>query len=172
MSLYNMVMGTNPFAGMLLALLGFQKPNEEIPRLRDCYVDQQGYVVILTRTGGGNRAEYAEGNAKLAALPGFVGTMDWQLDTTFALWVYNLTDDPEADEIAQQLAGIGARMDLDAKFTAAVEDLGSPNPKPSTLAALERLRPTMKQVAEFVQGVEPALTLLDSDHPLHKGGQP
>ena len=53
MSLYNALFGTNPFANALLMALGITA--SDVPRFRDCYLDDDGKIVIFTRTGGGNR---------------------------------------------------------------------------------------------------------------------
>lgn len=55
MSLYNLLFGVNEAAPVLLAALGLT--SADVPRIRDVYVDGE-YIVIHTRTGGGNRDYY------------------------------------------------------------------------------------------------------------------
>jgi hypothetical protein len=55
MSLYNMLFGTNPDADSLLSLL--ESSREEFGRFRDVYVEN-GFIVVHTRCGGGNREDY------------------------------------------------------------------------------------------------------------------
>lgn len=95
MSLFNMAAGYAPECKFVLGVLGFTRENmeefEKIPRFRDAYIicDEQPYhLVIMTRTGGGNRDDYSESNEWLRSLPGFVKDYDDDFDSTFAHWVY------------------------------------------------------------------------------------
>lgn len=100
MSLYNALFGTNPFSSMLLQVLG--TTNGAVPRFRDCYLNEDGDIVIHTRTGGGNREYYDEPNEEntdgpwnstLRALPGFKFDADDDFDSTYADFHYSV---PEA----------------------------------------------------------------------------
>lgn len=106
MNLYNQIFGINRFAPTLLAMLDV-KP-ENIARFRDCYLDEDGLIVIYTRSGGMHRATYEsaseflktrEGendevppgmvwNKELRFLPGYVDDMDDGYDATFAKFRY------------------------------------------------------------------------------------
>ena len=55
MSVYNMMFGQNPNTGQLLQLLDAK--SGDFGRFRDVYV-KDGYIVVHTRCGGGNREEY------------------------------------------------------------------------------------------------------------------
>jgi hypothetical protein len=55
MSLYNMVFGMNPDANKLLELLGATQG--DFGRFRNVYMED-GYIVVHTRCGGGNREDY------------------------------------------------------------------------------------------------------------------
>mgnify|MGYP003586944994 CR=1 FL=1 len=55
MSLYNMLFGMNPDSDKLLSLLGATK--EDFGRFRDVYMED-GYIIVHTRCGGGNREDY------------------------------------------------------------------------------------------------------------------
>lgn len=55
MSLYNLLFGKNAAADVLLATLGFTE--SDVPRFRDCFIENDN-IVIYTRTGGGNRDYY------------------------------------------------------------------------------------------------------------------
>lgn len=87
MSLYNLVHGVNAAAGTLLHSLGIGPG--VVPRFRDCYLTPEKQIVILTRTGGGNREYYTAENQKLRELPGYVSDKDDDFDSTFALFTYN-----------------------------------------------------------------------------------
>lgn len=99
MSLYNMLFGVNPFSGVLLEMLGTAPA--KIPRYRDCFLDDDGDIVIHTRTGGGNR-QYYDGpnidnmdgpwNMNLRALPGFKFDADDSFDPTYADFHFAVPD--------------------------------------------------------------------------------
>lgn len=55
MSLYNMVFGMNPDSDKLLALLDATR--EDFGRFRNVYM-RDGYIIVHTRCGGGNREDY------------------------------------------------------------------------------------------------------------------
>ena len=55
MSLYNMLFGMNPDTDKILNVLG--KTREDFGRFRNVYLDE-GYIVVHTRNGGGNREDY------------------------------------------------------------------------------------------------------------------
>lgn len=98
MSMYNMVMGVNPFAPMLLKFALKLTPGD-VPRLRDVWWNGE-HVVMLTRTGGGNREFYEDitlnpGNPTLRRLPGYVRDEDDDYDATYALFYYELPKELE-----------------------------------------------------------------------------
>ena len=55
MSLYNMLFGMNPDTDKLLSLLDATR--EDFGRFRNVYM-RDGYIVVHTRCGGGNREDY------------------------------------------------------------------------------------------------------------------
>lgn len=55
MNLYNSLFGKNEAAEVILATLDLTPL--DIPRFRDCFIEDD-YIVIYTRTGGGNRDYY------------------------------------------------------------------------------------------------------------------
>ena len=81
MSLYNMLFGQNPDAGMLLNLLG--KTQEDFGRYRDIFV-QNGYIVVHTRNGGGNREYYEHVFDEMAEHPWYSHDEDDDFDCTYA----------------------------------------------------------------------------------------
>jgi hypothetical protein len=89
MSLYNMLFGVNPFSGVLLEVLGISEA--DVPRYRDCYLSEDGTEIIIhTRTGGGNRADYQDENASLTKVPGYKGDSDDDYDYTYANFRYDI----------------------------------------------------------------------------------
>lgn len=116
MSLYNLLFGTNAAAPLLLAALGLTE--NDIPRFRDCYVDGE-YIVIHTRTGGGNRDYYESAescrncypeyfndgpdepagpwNSDLAAHPCYVRDEDDDFDSTYADFYFKFPEEYAED---------------------------------------------------------------------------
>lgn len=87
MSLYSVVIAINPIAGDLLASICLEPAS--VPRPRDVWINRElTEVTVFTRTGGGNREEYAAENAALRAHPGYLRDYDWATDPTYAEWVF------------------------------------------------------------------------------------
>ena len=87
MSLYNEICGENPRADAILALIGLTR--EQIPRYRDCYINDKQQLVMLTRTGGSNRDLYRDDNDWMRRQGyRFIETADDPRDPTFAHWCY------------------------------------------------------------------------------------
>lgn len=92
MSLYNMVNGVNLNAAFCLKMLGL-KPRQ-IPRFRDAWLTDDGtQIVLLTRTGGGNRSAYERENEGLTSIEGYAGNEDDAFDSTFAKFMYAVKDE-------------------------------------------------------------------------------
>ncbi len=115
MSIYNMFFKMNNVTPVLLAMLGLKE--EDVPRLRDCYIDGEK-IVIYTRTGGGNRdyydseescranyPEYFDGkdnptgpwNSTLTANPYFLYDEDSDFDSTYANFYFKVPKEYVAD---------------------------------------------------------------------------
>lgn len=94
MSLYNALFGTNSLAPALLRMLNLSV--EDVPRFRDCYLaegeDGTLEIHVYTRTGGGNRVDYADGNASLACHSHFLWDKDDDYDCTYATFAFSVPD--------------------------------------------------------------------------------
>ena len=111
MSLYNMIYGANPATFFILPMLG--KHPDEYPRFRDCFVGKisrseeldefnipklqmdsydEPIITVYTRTGGGNREEYVEQNAKMSSHPNYIKDYDDSFDSTFALFEFSVPE--------------------------------------------------------------------------------
>jgi hypothetical protein len=89
--LYNMIFKTNPLAGNLLKALDMS--HEQPPRFRDCFLSEDGTeIIVYTRTGGGNRAEFEKENALLRQHPGFKSDEDDAFDSTYALFKFDVPE--------------------------------------------------------------------------------
>lgn len=94
MSLYHQVRGVNLATFLVLPALG--KHAEMYPRFRDCFV-RKNRIVILTRTGGGNREDYVKENQEIKDMPGFICDADDDFDSTFAYWEFAIPKEWEKD---------------------------------------------------------------------------
>lgn len=120
MSLYNTLFGVNDSAPMLLAILDLD--TYDIPRFRDCYLENNA-IVIYTRTGGGNRDYYESveecqknypeyfmigsetipqgpWNADLRKHPNFVSDKDCGFDCTYAYFFFSFPEKYKDDLVA------------------------------------------------------------------------
>lgn len=86
--LYNVVFGNDPNAELFLHMVGLTNFGK-IPRFRDAFVHKE-YIVIYTRTGGANRADYEEGIEYLRSSPQFSHDEDDSFDNTYALFYYTI----------------------------------------------------------------------------------
>lgn len=161
MSLYNMMFGYNPLAGVTLSALNLT-PND-IPRFRDAYFDaEEDRLVIYTRTGGGNREYYGapdgydnedyEGpfNEDLENHSDYLFDEDDDFDCTYAYFYFRV---PEAFKpIFETFKDLGAGQDLNPteKFAKMIEDLQNGNSTPETERALEVGRSIADQISKAI----------------------
>ena len=90
MSLYNMVFGSNPDSNKLLTLL--DKTQGDFGRYRDVYVED-GYIVVHTRCGGGNRDDYQEVFEEMSEHPWYSHDQDGDFDNTYADIYFKIPED-------------------------------------------------------------------------------
>jgi len=81
MSMYNMIFGMNPDADNILALLG--KTKGDFGRFRSVYMED-GYIVVHTRNGGGNRDDYEDVFDEMSEHPWYSHDADDDFDCTYA----------------------------------------------------------------------------------------
>ena len=115
MGLYNVLFGVNPAAPLLLGCLGMKAA--DVPRFRDCYI-QDERIVIYTRTGGGNRNYYESlercrdnypeyftsedapsgpWNCDLRKHPNYTHDNDDDFDSTYAYFYFSFPSDYKDD---------------------------------------------------------------------------
>lgn len=143
MSLYNLLFGVNPTAPLLLAILGTDEV--QVPRFRDCFL-KGDRIVIHTRTGGGNRAEYVEQNARLRELSGFMEDHDDAYDSTYAHFVYAIPE--KFTMTCKILKEYGAERDPEQAWAALFAKLQDPKMKddPQVVEALAKMQPVIEQI--------------------------
>ena len=163
MSLYNLIHGHNPIAPLLLHALG----NPEVPRYRDCYLDDER-IAIYTRTGGGNRdayeseercranyPEYFEGddpvtgpwNADLRALSGYIYDDDDEFDSTYATFYFKIPE--HFAGLIKTLHEIGAGREekpADA-WQRVLADLSAGKKTPEVVRAIAGMTPILEQIS-------------------------
>ena len=98
MSLYNMVFGMNPDSDKLLGLLG--KTTGDFGRFRNVYMED-GYIVVHTRCGGGNREDYEDVFDEMSTHPWYSHDADDDFDCTYAN-IYFKVPDNQKDFLAIQ----------------------------------------------------------------------
>jgi len=81
MSMYNMLFGVNPDTETLLSLLG--KTTADFGRFRNVYMED-GFIVVHTRNGGGNREDYEYVFDEMSTHPWYSHDEDDSFDCTYA----------------------------------------------------------------------------------------
>lgn len=126
MSLYNMVMGTNRTAPLVLALLDLTPG--DCGRFRDAWVEKndagQLRLAVYTRNGGGNREEYQGTFDALAEHPLWIRDEDDDFDCTYATIYFRAPED--ALDRVKKLA-IEQNVELPADWTLASVAQDAPN---------------------------------------------
>ena len=95
MSLYNLVFGMNPDADKLLALL--DATPGDFGRFRNVYMED-GYIVVHTRCGGGNREDYFP--SWVEDHPWYSHDEDGDFDNTYADIYFKVPEGPEQTLVA------------------------------------------------------------------------
>lgn len=118
MSLYNMLFGMNPDSDKLLMLLG--KSRDDFGRFRNVYMDN-GYIVVHTRCGGGNREDYEEVFAEMSSHPWYSHDEDDDFDCTYADIFFKI---PDGIDLSAVNSGAKPADQWDALFTAMKKPIG------------------------------------------------
>lgn len=167
MSMYNLLHGNNPLAGVLLWILG--TTSDRVPRIRDVY-PENGNIIIYTRTGGGNRPYYDSletaiendhvdpkdkdisqraWNSDLRALPGFIRDYDDDFDSTYAYFEFTPPEDWK--QIIQDLSDtIGAQSNPTEKFQRTLAAIGAPDANPKELPEIneQKLKDALQALSD------------------------
>lgn len=165
MSLYNALFGVNGNAGLLLMSLGITEA--DVPRFRDCYLDDDR-LVIHTRTGGGNRdyyeseescrdeyPEYFKGgdddpsgpwNVDLRKLPGYLYDRDDDYDSTYANFYF--TPAEGLVTLCDRLTNGEKTVPPAERWQKLLEDLKGDNDSPEAAKALEVGKKIFEQIEQ------------------------
>lgn len=97
MSMYNMIFGMNPDANKILELLG--KTQGDFGRFRSVFLED-GYIVVHTRNGGGNREDYEGVFEEMAEHPWYSHDEDDSFDCTYANIYFKVPEGKEETLVA------------------------------------------------------------------------
>jgi hypothetical protein len=97
MSLFNMVFGMNPDTDKILSLLG--KSQGDFGRFRSVFLED-GYIVVHTRNGGGNRESYEDVFEEMSEHPWYSHDEDDSFDRTYANIYFKVPEGKEETLIA------------------------------------------------------------------------
>lgn len=100
MKLYNFLFDENPKTELLLQYVGLNRT--DIPRFRDICVQKdqkKWYIIIFTRTGGQNRQDFTIENQKMKENPFYSHNVDYEHDSTYALWYFKIENCPLIDGV-------------------------------------------------------------------------
>lgn len=156
MSMYNMIHGVNPLAGVLLKILDIT-PNQ-IPRFRDCYYDGQ-HIVIYTRTGGGNRDWYDEKNednpdgpwnSDIRNIPGFICDEDDDFDSTYASFYFNVPE--KFGYLIDKLRSMAQKETQSERWEAALENIKNAQPDDPLIKRMtEQFAPLFQAIEKHLE---------------------
>ena len=139
MSLYNMIMRTNPLAGTWLEMLDLTP--QSVDRLRDAWLQDDGdhglRIVVLTRCGGSNRLAHPELYERLEKHPEHLADRDADFDTTYAFHDFKI---PE--HFRETVEGIIEAARTDGFYELVVDNRTFKQRIDDAMAAMQRGRQT------------------------------
>ena len=97
MSFYNTLFGMNPDSDKLLEFLG--KTREDFGRFRNVFMED-GYIVVHTRNGGGNREDYEDVFDEMSEHPWYSHDADDDFDCTYANIYFKVPEDANKTMLA------------------------------------------------------------------------
>jgi hypothetical protein len=116
MSLYNTVFGMNPDTDRLLEILGATRA--DFGRFRNVYMED-GYIVVYTRNGGGNREDYFP--AWVTGHPWYSHDTDDDFDCTYASIYFKVPEG--ADQTLVALHGFDKGANPEIQWASLLADM-------------------------------------------------
>ena len=98
MTMYNMLHGIHPTAGVVMSIL--ELTPEECGRFRDAFITAEGEFAIYTRNGGGNREEYQGVIDTLAEHPNYLRDEDDEFDSTYCTIFFRVPEEHQESIVA------------------------------------------------------------------------
>lgn len=161
MSLYNMLMGRNPFSPYLLAAIGITSETAEqypLGRIRDVYTNAEATkVFILHRNYGEAGLPFDDAMAKN---PNYVQKLlaDQRTGKETTFWLYEFNVPAIGKDIAKEVAQNSDTIPAFDRYQMAIEDMAAGKENPQT----EHMMAVGKKI------FEPLMRSLDSDEPTHE----
>ena len=151
-NLYNIVHGTNRYAGLLLGMLGISP--ERVGRFRDCYLHRaeagELEILLYTRNGGGNRAEHEDVTRALRAHPLYLRDFDDSFDRTYAAYCFRIppsgSGGAECERIAQTDPDHALPKSHEERWKAFEHKMNTTPDDPEVLRVLGAMTPTIERI--------------------------
>jgi len=138
--LFNMLMGTNPAIGYLMAVLGITQETKDkwpLGRLRDAYTNEDGTkVFIFTRNGGLDQESAVQIEKNLRDHhPNYVGFEIDDFDSTYLTYEFNTPED--LLHITKQIAEMTETEPPMVRFRRLLDDMKTGKSNPMVDNAME-----------------------------------
>lgn len=143
-----MMMGRHPLAERLV--VGLELGKWPLGRFRDCYPNEAcDKIVVLTRNGGGNRAEYQEVFDNLRKHPNYLSDHDDPFDSTYAEIEFSVPKDLSEVLAGAKEMGLGYKP-FHERFHDLMGRMQSGNKDPLADAAMKNAEPLMNQLKKIL----------------------
>lgn len=154
MSLYNLLFGRNPLAGVLMGVLDLTPG--DVGRFRDCFLakGETGAleIHIFTRNGGGNRDDYEDVTETLRAHANYLRDWDDDFDCTYATYAFAVPD-AFADAVMTLAGSPGAVPDASTDRFQGFMDAAKNQPdSPDVRRVVDAITPVFEQIKLLVKG--------------------
>lgn len=162
MNLYNELLGENPLADKILALIDVGRA--DFGRYRDVYLKDGGTkITVHTRIGGDNREYYEEQLETLGRHPLFFSCYDDDFDNTYAYVVFSVGEGmlPQAAKL-YKLQG-GEPESIQEKFEAIYKEMAGL--RTEQMKADPRFRRTAEMLEKQIKAGDGLVRLYDDDMP-------
>lgn len=120
MNLYNNLFGENPYAKVLIGVLGLNK--ELFGRFRDIYLNVEGTeITVYTRCGGNNRTEYGRVFEIMKRHPNYITDWDDLYDDTYAYIKFSVPE--KYKKLCKKIAPKESPLNVSEKFEKQIKEM-------------------------------------------------
>ena len=148
MSLYNMIMGRNPFGPYLMGFLGFVQgapQNAWLGCFRDVYTNDAGDRIFMLHR---NYPESDEFNQAIKAHPNFVAYIP-DSDNTYGVWEFTVPE--QYAEAVREIALLSDNTPLMDRYRKLIDDMGRGFDNDATRNAIEAGKKVLGPVLEAIE---------------------